>query len=140
MYEIMKQLMVKLSCRQIKVKFKIGTKTGFVTADTLKLGEYVFANGKSSVIIGVNEKNKTKAEMIIFPNPSSTELTINLQNFKLSPSNSIDIMDMQGKLVKHIQNITNETNVDVSELSKAQYVINFMDKNKIMASQSIVVE
>ena len=122
------------------IKFKIGAKTGYVTADTLKLGEYVFANGKSSVIIGVNEKNKTKAEMIIFPNPSSTELTINLQNFKLSPSNSIDIMDMQGKLVKHIQNITNETNVDVSELSKAQYVINFMDKNKIMASQSIVVE
>ena len=78
--------------------------------------------------------------MIIFPNPTSTELTINLQNFKLTTSNSIDIIDMQGKLVKHIQNITNEISVDVSELTKAHYLINFMDKNKIMASQSIIVD
>ena len=121
-------------------KFKSGTKTGFVTADTFKLGEYVFANGKSSVIIGLNEKNKTKAEMIIFPNPASTELTINLQNFKLTSSNSIDIIDMQGKLVKHIQNISSENNINISDLAKAHYVINFTDKNKIIASQSIIVD
>jgi aminopeptidase N len=41
-------------------KTKFTTKTGMFNVDTLKLGEYVFANGKSSVIIGLEEKQKNK--------------------------------------------------------------------------------
>ncbi len=106
-------------------KFKATTRTGYCTADSFKLGEYVFANGKSSVIIGLNEKVKTKAEMIIYPNPATTELTISLQNFKLSNAYHIDIIDMQGRLIKQIQNINTENTINISEFSKAQYIVNY---------------
>ena len=121
-------------------KFKTSSKTGYMMVDTFKLGEYVFANGKSSVLIGLNELNKTLPEMIIFPNPASNQLIINLQNYKLTPSDSIDIIDMEGKVVKHIQNLMTENIIPISDLSNAQFLVNLIHKNKIISSKNILVE
>ena len=121
-------------------KFKTSSKTGYMMVDTFKLGEYVFANGKSSVLIGLNELNKTLPEMIIFPNPASNQLIINLQNYKLTPSDSIDIIDMEGKVVKHIQNLMIENIIAISDLSNAQFLVNLIHKNKIISSKNILVE
>lgn len=120
-------------------KFKTASKTGYVTVDTFKLGEYVYANGKSNVLIGLNEKNKSKIDMEIFPNPSSNQLTINLLNYKLSPSLCIDIVDIQGKIVKHIQNISNENSITISDLSKSQYTINLIENAKLLISKVFIV-
>ena len=121
-------------------KFKTSSKTGYMMVDTFKLGEYVFANGKSSVLIGLNELNKTLPEMIIFPNPASNQLIINLQNYKLTPSDSIDIINMEGKVVKHIQNLMIENIIAISDLSNAQFLVNLIHKNKIISSKNILVE
>jgi aminopeptidase N len=121
-------------------KFKSAAKTGFVTVDTFKLGEYVFANGKSSVLIGLNEKNKSSVEMEIFPNPASHQLTVNFINYKITSSHCIDIVDVQGKIVKHIQNISNENSITISDFSKAQYIVNLVDKNKVLSSKPIIIE
>ena len=121
-------------------KFKSASKTGFVTVDTFKLGEYVFANGKSSVLIGLNEKNKSSIEMEIFPNPASHQLSVNFINYKITSSHSIDIVDIQGKVVKHIQHIANENFIAISDLTKAQYIVNLVDKNKILSSKPIIIE
>ena len=121
-------------------KFKSASKTGFLTVDTFKLGEYVFANGKSLVLIGLNEKNKSNIEMEIFPNPASHQLTVTISNYKITSFHYIDIVDMQGKLIKHIQNIANENLITISDLSKAQYMINLVDKNKVLYSKPIIIE
>jgi aminopeptidase N len=121
-------------------KFKSASRTGFLTVDTFKLGEYVFANGKSSVLIGLNEKNKSNVEMEIFPNPASHQLTVNFINYKITSSHSIDIVDIQGKAVKHIQNIANENFITISDLTKGQYIINLVDKNKVLSSKPIIIE
>lgn len=123
------------------VKFKISSKNGFFTADTLKLGEYVFANGKSNVLLGANElKNTHHAELNVFPNPSSSILNINITHHKITNNNSIEIYDMQGKSVKRISSINSENSISVSELAKGQYIINLMDKNKTITSKTFVVE
>ena len=121
-------------------KFKSASRTGFLTVDTFKLGEYVFANGKSLVLIGLNEKNKSNVEMEIFPNPASYQLTVNFINYKIMASHCIDIVDLQGKLVKHIQHIANENSITISDLTKGQYIINLVDKNKVLSSKPIIIE
>jgi hypothetical protein len=121
-------------------KFKSASKTGFLTVDTFKLGEYVFANGKSSVLIGLNEKNKSNVEMEIFPNPASHQLMVNFINYNTTSSHCIDIIDLQGKIVKHIQNIANENSIIISDLTKGQYLINLVDKNKVLSSKHIIIE
>ncbi|MDF2452176.1 MAG: aminopeptidase, partial [Bacteroidota bacterium] len=54
-------------------KFKISPRTGFFTVDSLKLGEYVFANGQSNILTGVRDVEKNKdIQLLLFPNPSSS--------------------------------------------------------------------
>jgi hypothetical protein len=78
--------------------------------------------------------------MEIFPNPASHQLTVNFINYKITSSHSIDIVDIQGKVVKHIQNIANENSITISDLSKGQYIINLVDKNKALSSKPIIIE
>lgn len=122
-------------------KFKIGAKTGFVTADTLKFGEYVFANGKSNVLVGLKENNKiNQADIELFPNPVSSTLQVKVSNYKLSNTTSIEIYDMQGKIVKQLNKLDPEISISVSDLSKGHYILNLTDKNKMIKSKSFVVE
>ena len=121
-------------------KFKISSKLGFVTADTLKLGEYVFANGQSSVLTYSNKIQKHDIKLNIFPNPSSTILNITIENFNPTNSSSIHIYDMQGKIVKRIHTVSSENTISISDLANGQYIVNLMDKSKKIASKMVVVE
>ena len=54
-------------------------------ADSLKFGEYVFANGHSNVLTGISELKKNKdTQLLVYPNPASSTLYININNYKLS--------------------------------------------------------
>lgn len=122
-------------------KFKISTRAGFVTVDTLKFGEYAFANGKSSVLIGMKESAKlAKAEMNVFPNPASSILNVRISNYKLSSSAHFEIIDMQGKLVKQVEKLFNDNSLSISDLAKGQYFINLLDKNRSIATQTFVID
>lgn len=122
-------------------KFKISSKTGFVTIDTLKLGEYVFANGKSNVLVGLKENEKiNQTQMELFPNPTSDVLKVLVYNYKLTSSAHIEIYDMQGRIVKQLDKLDSEILIPVSDLAKGQYILNLMDKTKTIKSKSFVVE
>lgn len=122
-------------------KFKIGAKTGFVTVDTLKFGEYVFANGKSNVLVGLKENNKiNQADIDLFPNPTSNVLHVKVINYKLSNSAIIEIYDMQGRVVKQLDKLDSEILIPVSDLDKGHYILNLTDKSKMIKSKSFVVE
>lgn len=126
---------------QSYTKFKITSKTGLFTVDTLKLGEYVFANGKSSVLANISElKSVNDITMNLFPNPSTTVLNIHIDFYKMTSTLYIDIFDMQGKLVKHLNNINSENSLSISDFAKGSYVVNLMDKNKSLISKSFVIE
>ncbi len=121
-------------------KLKISAKTGFFTADTLKLGEYVFANGQSSILTDVSENQKQSVKLNLFPNPSSAILNINIDNFKPTNSSRIDIYDLQGKIVKHIETVNSENIISISDLAKGQYILSLRDKNKKVVSKTFAVE
>ncbi|MBC7696247.1 MAG: T9SS type A sorting domain-containing protein [Burkholderiales bacterium] len=129
--------------REVKnyTKFKISSKTGFFTVDTFKLGEYVFANGHSNILTGVSDSKKNKdVQMVLYPNPATSILNINIDHYKLSSSAVIEIYDMQGKMVKHINTVSSENVISISDLSKGQYIINLTDKSKIITAKMVVLE
>ena len=122
-------------------KFKASAKVGFCTVDTLKLGEYVFANGHSNVLLETKEiKNTNAAQLNVFPNPASSLLNITVKNYKMTISTSIEIYDMQGKCIKYIKSINSENSISVSDFAEGQYIINLVDKNKTISSKSFLVE
>ncbi len=121
-------------------KFKISTRTGSFTADTLKLGEYCFANGKSTVLIGLEDNLKNNTELVVYPNPAQQFITVAVSEFKITPMQYFELIDMQGKIIQKINRVTDETKIDVSLLAKGKYLINFVSKNKVIKTESIIVD
>ncbi len=119
-------------------KIIFSTKTGLLTVDTFKLGEYVFANGKSNVV-GIAETKKETAELQLFPNPATDAVTVNVENYKLSANSALTVYDMQGKQVMQVHKINHSTRIDVSELAKGSYIINLVDNEKKVLSKTFIV-
>lgn len=121
-------------------KMTFGAKVGNFTVDTLKFGEYVFANGHSNILTSVKNKQSQVVELNLYPNPSSTILNVAIVNYKLSANSSIDIYDMQGKVVKHLSTINPENTISIEDLAPGQYILNLVDKSKKVAAKTFVVE
>lgn len=122
-------------------KFKSSSKAGFFTADTLKLGEYCFANGKSAVLIGIEDKAKPAIELVVYPNPSQQFITVSVPEFKITPQQYFEIIDNEGKtVINNIYRLNDETKIDISQLAKGKYLINFVSKNKLFKTESFIVD
>lgn len=122
-------------------KFKISARVGFFTVDTLKFGEYVFANGHSNILTSVGDSKKGKdIQLLLFPNPSSTVSNITISNYKMSNSAIIEVYDMQGRMIETFPALSSDIKIDVSGFSKGQYLLNLVDKNKTIVSKTFMVE
>lgn len=120
-------------------KTKFTTKTGMFNVDTLKLGEYVFANGKSSVIIGLEEKQKAKSGFKIIPNPAKTTVEFVLQQFDTKEKNSVEVYDVSGKLIFGDSFSTKQYHLDVSAYAKGIYKV-LINSGRKTYSESMVIE
>lgn len=123
-------------------KLKVSTKTGFVTIDTLKKGEYVFANGKSSVIIGLDEniKQAAKIALQVFPNPTASVLTVQLEGTEVPKSASLAIFDQAGRLVMSQEKAGLSNRFSVSELPAGIYQVCLSSSGQVIGAASFVVE
>lgn len=119
-------------------KFKSSTRTGIITADTLKLGEYVFANGRSSVLLGIGEKAKDHFGMTVYPNPS--EGVVNIAVKELRPDMVCEVYNIQGRLV-HTQKISDLlTKIDCSGWGTGSYIVKMKDRRAVLQSQTLVIQ
>jgi hypothetical protein len=121
-------------------KFKISTKTGYFTVDTLKFGEYVFANGRSNVLIGLEKKSEKNNYLHIYPNPATQLLNVKIDNFNHSLISMIEIYDSEGKLIKQIKNIEADNSIDVSSFSKGSFILSLKNKKGELESKVFVIE
>lgn len=128
--------------REVKsyTKFKLSTKTGFFTIDTLKFGEYAFANGKSNVLIGLSENANKINYLHIYPNPSTHIVNVNIYNLNPMLNAMIEIYDMEGKLITQLKNIESQNLIDVSKFSKGSFILSLKNKKGEIDSQVFVVE
>jgi len=88
-------------------------------------------NGNITHINGEPSEQKAK-EVILYPNPATTELTI--QKAVQIGNCMVEFFSIIGKKV-HSQNLTNHTTkIDISNLEKGSYIYKITDNNKVIES------
>lgn len=123
-------------------KLKLSSKTGSVTIDTLKKGEYVFANGKSSVILGLDDpqKHAGAVSLQVFPNPAATVLQVEISGDEPEKPASLDVYDITGKLVISRPKSGNTGRLSVAELPAGIYKLCLSRSGQVIGVSSFVVE
>lgn len=91
---------------------------GWMTLDSLLLGEYTFANSASA--IGISENNTEQKSYKFYPNPSDDFIWIEALDNSTTMS-TIEFYDMTGKMVLSDQ-INKREKIDVSELKAGNYI------------------
>lgn len=122
-------------------KYKTGTKMGKFIIDTLRLGEYVFAN-KNGINpgIGIQESVKGKSSLKLFPNPAGQQVTLRLENYTMQGSELIEVISTDGKLVFSSSLNSQETKIDCSAFSKGNYVVSISRDKKVIAREKLILQ
>lgn len=87
---------------------------------------------------GVSVNDINKDVLSVYPNPASSNLTINLD--LVGNNNSFEIYDMSGKLVKAdaLNNFDGSQEINVSEFSKGIYILKANNGSQIYTTKFIV--
>lgn len=109
-------------------KYPSGSKSGMLFVDTLRIGEYTFAN-KDGIFTGIESFNIHSVDEIkIYPNPSKESISIELPEKWDYPINGY-IYSSEGKLVKSFV-LSHSCDINVRDLKDGQYVVVLKNKKK----------
>ena len=61
--------------------------------------------------------------VLINPNPASTEATLTIGNYAGDPSVNVEVLDLNGRLVRRLRTTSNVLKLDLTGLSKGMYLI-----------------
>ena len=90
--------------------------------------------------VGINE-NSLNDVISLMPNPVSSTLTIQFNNFNSDQIN-VEMTNVQGQVVYSNQfvdvNASDNKQIDVSNLNKGMYIVKFTTENEVIAKQIIV--
>ena len=82
---------------------------------------------------------ETKAEITIFPNPTTDYVNINLMGFDFENGpRSYQIFDYQGRLLKQNTITQAETQIDLNDLSASIYILQVYVNNKVFKTFKIL--
>jgi hypothetical protein len=117
-----------------------GLRSGSIILDTLKLGQYTFANSTDTATI--NSIRKTSIEGLkvrLYPNPAKSNFKIEYDK-NPPPGSVLTLTDVQGKvlLVKKISEKT--TIIDVGHLARGTCFIRVEADNQLLHSNKILLE
>jgi len=89
--------------------------------------DYLWVDNLSfSGFTGINENSSFLTNMSVYPNPSSTKITLDL-NYKTAEQTVVEITDISGKIVlsKNVGELNGQSKqlIDVSSLSKGSYFV-----------------
>ncbi len=88
-------------------------------------------NGNITHINGDLSEQKAK-EVILYPNPATTEITI--QKAVQVGNCNVEFYNMEGKKVFYQELTSNSTKIDISSLQKGSYIYKITDKNNVLDS------
>lgn len=110
---------------------------GWVTLDSLLLGEYTFAN--SATAIGINEIELNKNQLYkIYPNPSNNYIWIELNKIK-NVDGKFDVFDLNGKLI-YSSKISDKTKINTSDWKAGHYIISISNQKGAKEHHQIIIE
>lgn len=115
------------------------SKYGYVTADTLKLGEYAFANGVSTVLIGEDEITIQPQALTVFPNPAGTAATVQLKWDVVAGGDSeVLVFDLSGKCIFTQSTGTDAMQLNTQNWNKGMYMIQVRNGREVMNSKLVI--
>ncbi len=121
-------------------KFQFNLRTGIITADTLKLGEYTFGKFMDSLQfqIGLPEYVKAEKKLSVFPNPAKDELNIDLR--ELPNQNYIIELYNSDKLVYTgiVRNVLAQ--IETKEWARGAYTIRVRSGRTQVGSKKVVLQ
>jgi aminopeptidase N len=116
-----------------------GLRNGFIVVDTMKLGQYTFANSTDTATINSIKKiNPSKIKVGVYPNPAKNNIKVEFDQSYLE--SEIIINDLAGREV-YRQLMFGKTNtVDVSSLSRGGYLVKVNSGSHSIYSGKIMLE
>lgn len=121
---------------QIQTQATETDKVGAVLIDSLKQGDYALGIITSTVGIHTIEENK---KLSVFPNPAKDLLTVSY-NAALSENMTLEIIDLNGKLISRTAFNSKQAILDVSLLSPAVYIVQLKSGSNTLAAKKIIIE
>ncbi len=93
--------------------------------------------------LSVDNKNDNKKELLIFPNPTNNILNLQFES-ELDCIAKIEILNLNGKIVKHLENIQIETGLNeiklesIIELPNGNYTIKVSNNETILGLEKFI--
>ena len=128
-----------------KVKLKPGIEVGDIVPNTANIffdyNPAIITNTfDTEFVSALNTLNFESSNFVVFPNPASTFVQINLQN-NTQNINSVVIYDVLGKEAKSISNIdSSEVQLNTSNLSSGIYMIEIITDNGWKQIKKLVIK
>ena len=94
-------------------------------------------------VSGMSDPLKDGEQLSMYPNPASTELTINI-DLEYSSTTNLKIIDLTGKTVKDFSRDLSHENgmykaqLDISDLKAGIYFVRVKQQNKVLSKKLIV--
>jgi len=115
------------------------TKSGFIEADTLKLGEYAFGNLADTLTTAVIGIKDNKSNVKVFPNPSKHFVNVELAQ-KPETETFVELTDMSGKLLLKQELVNQKNNIDLSHLARGTYIVSIVQEKQLLYSEKLLLE
>ena len=90
-----------------------------------------------SVISGVVQAENINIKCIAYPNPTSDQLTLSIENFKLE-NLTYKVYDMSGRLLLSKKITNNNTKINMSTLLHASYFVKVLKDNSVVKTFKII--
>jgi len=93
-------------------------------------------------ITSINNVQKEKSSISLFPNPTSKKLTLDF-NSVYTGKLSITILDLQGRIITKSEELKSDyifcKNVDVANLNVGEYIVRIQYNNKISSETKFII-
>lgn len=117
----------------------VAVRQGYIEIDTLRIGEYTYANFGDTNALGVKEFAKPGSKISLYPNPAKRSVTVDLSEVKQF-YNTITIVNLEGKEV--FSSLVSEKSVKINtdNFSKGVYLVQVKDGPKLIVTKKLIIQ
>lgn len=111
------------------------TKSACSTFRVLTGMEQPRSKSKSAKTASLANVQSASYGMSVYPNPAQDRLNVSLQN---TGQIAVRIIDMKGNIVKYIENLPEESTIDIANISNGMYIVS-VEQNNILYQKVILI-